>query len=358
MRDFFETANSLESTPIELQDIFESIYGWIPKTKVFLGINLRWPKFDLPINYQQYFLSWHTEQFDLQWAREQCLRVYPHSVMIANDGIVDPTIFPDNVEFVQWITWGEQLTQLVNEFGICSDPTLPKYKISSLSFRISQYKNYVTAYLLQHADPNELVLTYHNQLGKPEDLHGYPSGCPWLDALDFLLLKPTWINFQDNFDWAKNTPVANGNWQSVPYRSALVNCTNESFHYSSSQYNGQSFIYPAPYLTEKTWKPLLASRPFLSVGQYNINKTLRELGLSTKFGFPEDFDSDSGDLTRIRSIFQTIDVILKTSTKDLYEQSYDAVTHNAQIIKNGEFASICSKKNEQARGRIQDFLSV
>ena len=358
MRDFFESANSVESTPIELQDLFKSIYGWIPNTDAFLGINLRWPQFDLPTTYQRYFLSWHTEQFDLHWLRQQADRVYPRPILVANDGIVDPTIFPDNIEFVQWITWGDQLDQLVSEFGICENPPLPQYKISSLCFRVSQYKNFITAYLLEHANTEDIILTYHKKLGKPEDLHGYPQELPWLDALDFTLLEPTWINFQDDFDWAQNTPVANGDWRSAPYENALVNFTNESFHYSGSEVNGKCFVYPAPYLTEKTWKPLLAGRPFLAVGQYNTYKTLNHLGLKTNFGFPILFDQDPGDLTRIRDIFVTINKIITTPIKDLYDQSYASVRHNIQYIKNNDFTRACHRENEQAGGRIQDFLSV
>lgn len=356
--DFFETANNLESTQFQVQDTFKSIYGWSPNTSTFLGINLFWPTFNLPLDYQQYFLSWHTEQLDLHWLKRQAEEVYPRPILVANDGIVDPAIFPDNVKFVQWITWGDQLDQLVKKFGMCETPVLPEYKISSLCFRVSQYKNYVTSYLLQHATPDELMLTYHKEISKLADLHGYPQNLSWLDALDFTLLEPTWINFQDNFDWEKNRPVANGDWRILPYQNALVNFTNESWHYSFSEVNGQSFLYPGPYLTEKTWKPLLASRPFLSVGQYQTYQTLNRLGLQTNFGFSTEFDQDPGDLTRIRDIFVSIDGILTTSIKDLYDQSYDSVVYNSRYIKNGDFNRACYQENEQARGSILEFLSV
>ena len=358
MRDFFKTANNVESTPGKVQDTFLSIYGWTPDTNTFLGINLPWPKFNLPFDYQQYFLSWHTEQLDLHWLKRQAEEVYPRPILVANDGLIDLTIFPDNVKSVQWITWGDQLDQLVNTVGVCDQPMLPEYKISSLSFRISQYKNYISAYLLEHCDPSQLILTYHKKLGKPEDLHGYPRGIAWLDNLKFDLLEPTRINFQDNFDWSQNSPVANGEWRLLPYTNALVNFTNESFHYSSSELEGKSFVYPAPYLTEKTWKPLLAGRPFLAVGQYNTYKTLNQLGLKTNFGFPTEFDLDPGDLTRIRDIFRVVDIILATPLKELYEQSYDSAVHNVQMIKNGNFTRACYQVNEQTRGCIQEFLSV
>jgi hypothetical protein len=357
MNDFFDNGNSLETDPDLLNTIFESIYGWIPDTRCFLGINLQWPKFDLPENYAQYFLSWHTEQFDLHWLRHQANCVYPRPILVANDGVVDASIFPDNVEFVQWITWGDQLDQLVNRFGVCTEPQLPEYKLSSLSFRVSQYKRFITAYLLNHADHKEIMLTYHGRLGKQEDLHGYPKGFPWLDVLD-LELTPTFINFNDGYSLEKNKAVDNGGWTNPAFQDALINFTNESFHYSLSQVDGKPFLYPGPYLTEKTWKPLLAGRPFLAVGQYNTYQTLRDLGLRTDFGFPIEFDQDSGDLTRIRDIFGTIDVILAAPVKDLYEQSLASVRHNAQMIKNGEFTQACYRQNEQARSRIIEFLSV
>jgi hypothetical protein len=277
--------------------------------------------------------------------------------MIAFDGHVEPNaVWPDNIQFVRWITWHQQLQQLIDQFGINNNPALPLYKISSLSFRLSQYKNYITAYLLAHSDPDDLILTYHKMSGKKDDNHGYPKGIVWLDALDLAGLEATFINFKDDFGWNTNTPVANGGWRTPPFLSALVNCTNESFHYSRSERNGKPFIFPGPYLTEKTWKPLLAGRPFVSVGQWHVYRALSELGLKFDFGFPIDFDQDSGDLTRIRDIFTTLDSIIQTPTKVLYEQSLSSVTHNLQMLESGAFAMECTQLNQLAKKQIVEFL--
>ena len=357
MNDFFNTSNSLQHSPIYIKEVFQSIYGWEPTTSVFLGINLRWPEFNLPNNYPKYFLSWHTEQLDIFWLQQQSKLVYPHPILVAYDGKVDSSIFLDNVKFVRWITWHLQLDQLVKLFGACAEPQLPKYKISSLSFRISQYKNYVTAYLLKHACPDELLLSYHAHLGKEEDRHGYPNNIPWLDDLDINGLVPIWINFQDNFSVDKNQPVSNGNWLFAPYQDALVNLTNESFHYTRSELNGQSFVYPSPYMTEKTWKPLLAGRPFLSVAQWHVYQELSTLGLQFDFGFPQEFDQDSGDLTRIRDIFKSIDAILSQSTEQLYEQSLPSVKYNVRAIVSGDFGKECQMINQQTKKIITDFIN-
>ena len=94
------------------------------------------------------------------------------------------------------------------------------------------------------------------------------------------------------------------------------------------------------------------------MGQYQTYQTLNRLGLQTNFGFSTEFDQDPGDLTRIRDIFVSIDGILTTSIKDLYDQSYDSVVYNSRYIKNGDFNRACYQENEQARGSILEFLSV
>jgi hypothetical protein len=210
--------------------------------------------------------------------------------------------------------------------------------------------------LLQHAPTKDLLLTYHNQLGKAEDLHGYPQGLPWLDSLNLHALEPTFVNFQDNFGWDQNKAVDNGGWRFAPYTDALINCTNESFHYSGSEIDGQRFRFPGAYITEKTWKPLLAARPFLNIGQADTYKQLADLGLKFEFGFSIDYDQDFGDLTRIRGIFESVDQILSKTTAELFEQSLDSVRHNAQMINSGEFGKACEQINQQSLAQIKEFL--
>lgn len=352
MRDFFGDGTSALLSTERLTNLFESIYGWRPNfgTNLFVGINLQWPRFDLPPA-GRYFLSFHTEQADIYWIVAQAKRVYPRPVMVAYDGEFDQAALPDNVQTVRWITWHQQLEQLIEHFGVCTEPALPQYRISSLSFRFSQYKSFITAYLLEHARPDELVLTHHHQVLKQEDLHGYPAGLPWLDCLN-LDLRPTLINFDDNFKANQTSPVKNGGWHNPAYLNALVNCTNESFHYSQST----DFVHPGPYLTEKTWKPLLSGRPFISVAQYNVYNQLASLGLEFDFGFDRNFDQDSGDLTRIRDIFVTIDQVLDTNLLDLYEHSLPSVKHNAQWIQSGAFADQCRTKNLHAKPAIEEFI--
>ena len=352
MQDFFLTGTTVSLSTAQLQNLFHSIYDWRPQIHqdVFLGLNLQWPQFDLPPA-ERYFISFHTEQADIHWIVAQAQRVYPKPMLIAYDGSIDSSVLPNNVQVVRWITWHQQLAQLVDQFGVCTDPQLPQYKLSSLSYRLSQYKTFITAYLLAHAQPTDIVLTHHHQVMKPEDLHGYPAGISWLDQLD-LDLKHTLINFDDDFAQQITSPVINGGWHNPAYTNALVNCTNESFHYSQST----DFVFPGPYITEKTWKPLLAGRPFVSVAQWHVYSALEELGLSFDFGFDRSFDSDPGDLTRIRDIFGAIDQVLNTTTQELYEHSLPAVRHNVNWIQSGAFADQCCTVNQVSQQIINEFI--
>lgn len=359
MEDFFKHGNSARDSQQYLNDIFESIYGWKPKsTNVFFAFNFRWDKYELPLGYRKYFFSSHTEQIPSDWLMTQAQRVYPCPVMVPFDGIVpESKLWPDNVIFVRWTTWHLQIDKLINKFGLCQKILRPKYKISSLSFRISQYKKFVTAYLLQHADPKSTVLTWHNWLGKQEDNHNHPFGIEYLNNLN-LNMPATFLNFDDNFEQKNNTPVSNGDWNSLPYNDALVNLTNESFHYSKTIIDNEPFIFPGPYLTEKTWKPLLAGRPFLVVGQYLSYQELARFGLKFDFGFDISYDQDPGDLTRIGLLFKSLQQIIDTDIDTLYNASYDSVAHNLNILVNQEFQQCCRELNQLSVYKIKDFLDT
>lgn len=344
MFDYFKTGNSLQNKSAFLNELFFSLYHANPSSDVFLGVNLIWPAFELPHHYSRYFLSFHTEYLHLSWVLDQAQKVYPRPVILVTDYAIEPgSHWPDNIQCVQWITTHKQIQILQNITGTNSVKAVPKYKISSLSFRVSQYKKFVTAYLLKNFDKNDMILTYHNNLAKIEDHHSWPQGFLYLDKLDIAGLKKTMVNFDDNFAGAG--PVKNGDWANAAYTNALINLTNESFHYSQTMVDHQPYCFPGPYITEKTFKPLLAGKPLLAVGQYQTYDFLRSLGFKTDFGFDLDYDQDSGDLTRIGKIFEVLDTIQQTPTQILFDASVDAVKYNLEWIQSNSFYLYCQDLN-------------
>lgn len=339
-------------------DGLEYIYGInTASNSVYLGLNLQWPAFDVDVSKDKFFLSWHTEQFDLYWLLKQAELVYPKPVLVAYDGNVDHDYnWPDNIQFVRWFSTAKQL-----EFARCSDTVfpIPDFKFSSLSYRFSQYKKFITCYLLEEINHSDLILTWHNQVGKEQDMHSHPAGFSRLDKLNYELINDVQlINFvDDHFYKHTDGPVGNADWNNVAYTNALVNLTNESFHYSQTIVNGKETFHPGPYITEKTYKPLLAGRPFISVAQCGLVETLRLMGFDTNFGWDDSYDLDCGDLTRIGKIFNTITEIDSVHINDLYEQSLPAVQHNLNHIKSGNLKEVCDQLNQLAYNVIQDFVN-
>jgi hypothetical protein len=200
-----------------------------------------------------------------------------------------------------------------------------------------------------------MILTYHNFLGKTEDHHGHPN-LDYLNALDLDNLSQTFINFKDDFALEKNSPINNTNWNSPAYTDTVINLTNESFHYSDTIIDEKSFRNPGPYITEKTFKPLLAGRAFLVIGQADTYKYLNNLGFNTNFGFNITYDNDPGDLNRIKSIFKTIDKINSTSISELHIKSLEAVIKNFNYIKSRKLDDKVMQLNSSAIDTIKTFF--
>jgi len=345
--DFFPCYTSVSHCETDILRLFKTLYD-VPITispNIFFGLNLQWANFDLQDNYHRYVISFHTEYIDHNWVIRQAQHVYPKTVVLISEFAIAPNpAWPDNIIFIQQRTLHKQLTISEKAHGVNRNITVPQYKFSSLSFRVSQYKIFITAFLLKHVPKDEMILTFHNQRLGP--VASWPDNIHALQELT-LDIPPTFINFDDQFNQSKNTPVANANWSCAPYQNALVNLTNESYHYSTSMIGNHTIVLPGPYFTEKTFKPLLAGRPFVFVNQFESIKELQTLGFDTNFGFSHDYDHDAGDFGRIARIFETVMQINNTPIKELFDSSIDAVTHNINHITSGNLSSACEELNRQ-----------
>jgi hypothetical protein len=347
MFDFFPSYSSLTDSDYKITELFKTLYDETISVSptTFFGLNLLWPRFDLPNRYHRYVISFHTEFLDHYWIVRQAQIVYPKNITLITDFDINPgPAWPDNITFIQQRTIHKQLAIAVERYKYNNKISLPKYKFSSLSFRVSQYKIFATAYMKKHVSANDMILTYHKQYTGP--VASWPDGIPALAGLD-LDVPATLLNFDDNFTAEKNRPIANADWTTAPYIDALVNLTNESIHYSSTMINGYSVLLPGPYFTEKTFKPLLAGRPFISVSQFESIKELNDLGFDTNFGFSHHYDSDPGDFTRIGKIFETIAQVNAMTNADIFESSIDAVRHNIDHISSGALFERCQTFNQQ-----------
>lgn len=350
MLDFFPQAITGRHSQDAIAYCWQKIYDMPECPNIWLGLNLQWPQFDLPAHFTQYLVSWHTEYMDVNWLQLQCQRVYPAQVICVTDWPCDLShLQMDNLLCLQVDTMHKQLEIVKQRYGIATDLTKPTYKISSLASRVSQFKKFVTAYLLANVNHNDMILSWQNYIAKSQDMHGHPTGLQHLDNLDFCALdRAIFVNINDGYSCKGNSPIDNANWQVDAYTNSLINFTNESFHYSLTTNNGHDFFcHPGPYFTEKTWKPLLAGRPFVTVGQACSYQRLKENGVCVDFGFELDYDRDLGDLSRISKIFRVIDDINQRCIKDLFDASADACRHNLMLIRNGNLSEIAQCRNQE-----------
>lgn len=343
------------------ENAFAELFG-ITKChkKTCILINLGFPTFELDHQYDRFFMHW-LEQMDPIWIVKQATHVYPKPILVTYEASISDSfknLFPDNVSFVQWNTWGIQISLSAQHAGLQKSVSIPKYKFSSLAFRYSQYKKFITSFMLTNIKHADMILSWHNKVGKSEDLHSHPAGFSHLDVLDFSILNQKYqLNFKDDFDWDKNIAIDNTIWSNGPGDLALVTLTNESFHYSRTIINDVDTIFPGPYLTEKTWKPLISGKPFIAVGGCYTLQELEKLGLRTDFGWNKDYDLDCGDLTRIGKIFETILEINSQSIEQLYWESLPAVKHNLDWISSGELVNRCNLINQPQKEIIEGFVS-
>lgn len=92
---------------------------------------------------------------------------------------------------------------------------------------------------------------------------------------------------------------------------------------------GQSYFNPV-FLSEKTFKPIIGMRPFLSYGHYQIGEKLKSLGFET---FDEDFGyspsiNDHENAGQLRDILSQLDNLDK-----LYDKLYPKILHNKNHFK-------------------------
>lgn len=352
--DFLPQAITGFDSDQTISRVWQHIYGLTPAPSAWLGLNLQWPKFDLPLHRAPYFISWHTEYMDVEWLLQQSRRVYPSPMINITDWPCDlSALGMDNIQCLVYDTFAQQISLLKEKFGCETSPSPPVYKISSLSNRFSQYKKFVTAYLLNKHNRADMVLSWYNWICKDADTHGHPKGFPALDLDYTVLAHSRLINLQDETFKIKKSPVDHGDWHVPAYQKALINLTNESWHYSGTTHFGHDWIYPGPYLTEKTMKPLVAGRPFLAIGQSFTYDRLQSLGFSTNFGLCIDYDKDAGDLTRISKIFDSIDMIFSMTTDDLWHQSIKSCQYNLDWINSGDLDDHAWNHNQNTRDCIR-----
>jgi hypothetical protein len=321
------------------------------KQDVAFGLNLIWPtknKISIPKS-QQIILSFHTEQLDHWFIKTVCNENPASDIIVLYDGHVYPSAWwPKNVRFFRYITWHTQLENIIEIWGKPKKRTTkPKHSLSALSFRCTQIKTYVIGLLSSHANKDNFIMSWHVLPEHSTDTHAWNgTGRKKLDTLADKMLSMAEIRADDWYGLAHNRPMQNSDCKHPAYQDCAFNITNESFHYSFSLMDGVEFIYPGPYFTEKTWKPLLAGNGIICAGQWQSYISLEELGLHFDYGIDFLYDDIKEDLDRMCALLDVIDFVADIDVDQLEEMSKDSVLYNQDHILSGRLSEICQAKNK------------
>jgi hypothetical protein len=223
-------------------------------------------------------------------------------------------------------------------------------RISSLSGRITQFRFFVTAKLLDN--PNALV-----HWNTPMHEHSFitnPANWPHRDSL--LPQARERLSRTVNPETFFNDPESNlAQYLTHPaYTDSIANSINETKDVSWMADFGET---PAPYLTEKTWKCLLSGTAVLFSGQRGIIQTLESLGFEFHYAWSNDYARQTGDLARLDGLLNTIDTIMSMDIDQLRSGATASAQHNHARATGTEILSHIDSLNQDCLDKIEDYFT-
>lgn len=115
------------------------------------------------------------------------------------------------------------------------------------------------------------------------------------------------------------------------YKDAFCNIVTET------QYESNVLSIDSVFISEKTFRVLASSRPFIIIGQKHVLRNLHNLGFKTFNDIIDESYDDANDNVREKMIYQEI---LKLNTKsndelyELWDKCRDIYRHNRQLLLN------------------------
>lgn len=304
----------------------------------------------VPQRYTHAIVSFHTEYYNY-FDLIEFFKKYPEiNFLLLSDGELS-NIWPDNVTYVQWISYGYQLGLFNDLHGHSQEQHVKTQLFSSLSFREEFHKSAITAYLINEYPDS--ILSWHGW--KDKDCYWQQEGYCSSSIITEYLSSQAFTNIGtvalDSFNLNINDPISNGEWRNPAYLNCEFNLTNESIY--NTQFNDG--IYTTPYLTEKTWKPLMAKQPFLPVGQVNTLSFLTKLGMKFEYGFDLGYDSIQDDFTRMEKLFELLDELKHVND---FTKARDSAGYNLEMIVSGEFNKNCIASNNAQLEKINEWYDT
>lgn len=279
-------------------------------------------------------------EFDIieEWCdvNKQC------TFIILGDLDLNSYLLPANATFIEYRFYYLELAQMIENINFI--PSVKnkkiKYKFSSLSFKERELRAIITAQLLTFAKDQSLI-SYHAEVNYSDnssinenqqlidhnkihhDMVVNAKNSEEFKTLDWsFLLQPLKV---DNFDRDSNNLLSNVFDVSNPaYSNSLINFSNETFSLGVEENFGVEFIRPSPYISEKTWKPLLSGCILINVAQPNVYKFLNQkYHLSFNYNIDLSYDNEIYEYERMQKIQDLILILRENPIENLIEENID-----------------------------------
>lgn len=336
-----------------------NFYDW-QFLKPLIGRKVFWASVDwvncrqknLPPGYAAYIVK--TEGPNTEWVEKQSQLVDApifYCCLPKSYGTFDNL---SNVHFIPTIEWHYQFQIMMDTYGQTVDKNI-QYKVSALCHRGTQSKIVVLSALDHWVGLEQCLISLHS-LREDEVHYWQPTKNHVIDEhtqrfVDRFKDKKFII---DNFE--NRDPLQVHNFNHPAYVNSAININNESFHYSHMVENQVSKINPGPFITEKTLKCLLAETAFINNGQFDVYSTLTSFGFQFDYGLDLSYDNDSGNISRLAGVIDTIKNLSQYSAADLYQMTRSSCLHNKEHIVSGNFYKLAQAVNDQAIETILEKL--
>ena len=244
-------------------------------------------------------------------------------------------VYPDNVTFFKYRHWHLPLMHVLNNIDLSQIPNVKSKKIykkfSSLSYYRRQFRAIVTLSLLKYA-ANDSIVSWHNLTNNSchdELIKSLKSDVSFND-LDWEVLN--YKHIIDNYTVDKNYYESNIlDFLNPQYQNCLINFSNETDSFGLYWIDDIRYNRPGPFLTEKTWKPLISGNVLMSTGQPGTYDFLKnDYNIPINYSIDTSFDNVLGDFDRIKQIKNLIESLSKIKLSDLIDQNID----NCELIQN------------------------
>ena len=244
-------------------------------------------------------------------------------------------VYPDNVTFFKYRHWHLPLMHVLNNIDLSQIPNVKSKKIykkfSSLSYYRRQFRAIVTLSLLKYA-ANDSIISWHNLTNHSchDELIKSLKSDVSFDDLDWEVLN--YKHTIDNYTIDKNYYKSNIlDFLNPQYQNCLINFSNETDNFGLYWIDDIRYNRPGPFLTEKTWKPLISGNVLMSIGQPGTYDFLKnDYNIPINYSIDTSFDNVLGDFDRIKQIKNLIESLSKIKLSDLIDQNID----NCELIQN------------------------